>query len=92
MAVRSNIVTVTTSTTALLTGSDTDSNAGFRDALLKNTGAATVYVGGTDVTTATGFPLAAGEGLALSELQPDSMPYGIVAAATCTVAVMQLGV
>ena len=92
MAARANIVTVTTTPTPLLTGADADSNAQYREAVIKNTGAVTVYVGGSDVTTAAGFPLAASEGLALSQVMPDSVPYGIVATGTCTVAVLQLGV
>ena len=92
MTAQANRVTVTTSATLLLTGTDTDSNAGYREAVIKNNGAVIVYLGGDNVTTAAGFPLAAGESLAMSQIQGDSLPYGIVATGTCEVAVLQVGV
>lgn len=88
MAASASIVAVT-STAGLLTAADADRSAGQR-AVLKNTGAATVFVGGSGVTTATGYPLAVGDILNL-ELSEGGALYGI-AATTGTVAVLNTGV
>lgn len=92
MAQRSAIVTVTTTATLLITGTDTDSTPSRRSVVVKNTGAATVFIGGSGVTTATGFPLAVGDTLTFQDIPPDSWPYGRVASGTVTVAVLQVGV
>jgi hypothetical protein len=53
----------------------------------------TVYIGGADVTTANGFPLAAGTSMVMNSdnggtLSPDEAWYGVVAAATQDVRVL----
>jgi hypothetical protein len=51
---------------------------------IKNTGATTVYIGGVNVTPATGYPIAAGEA---PFPFPVSEPiYGVVASGTGTIA------
>lgn len=91
MATRSSIITVTTTATRLAPGSDTD-NPGYRDLAIQNTSAVTIYLGGADVTTATGFPLVAGASLTLDDVQPGSLPHAIVATATATLALLEVGV
>ena len=92
MAVRSSIVTVGTTPTALTPGADADENGTYRDVALANTGLATVYLGGPTVTTANGFPLGAGAGLSLDALPITSPVYAIVGSGTVTVAVLEVGV
>lgn len=92
MATRSSIITIGTTATPLLPGTDTDSNRGHRDVALQNTSAVTIYLGGPGVTTATGFPLAAGASLTLDAVQPDSLPLAIVTTGTATIAVLEVGV
>ncbi len=88
MAIKTQVVTVTTSATKLNLPDDT--NMGFAIALY-NSGAATVYVGGSAVTTATGFPLAAAGALSIDVAAGEEL-YGIVASSTNTVAVLCQGV
>lgn len=78
-------VSVTTSATAL-----DQSTTGGRSLLILNVGAQTVYVGGSAVTTAAGFPVAAGESLSADAVGGAGL-YGIVAATTCEVRVLQVG-
>jgi hypothetical protein len=88
MAVRTQIVTVATSATKLNFPDDT--NIGYAIAIY-NSGAATVYIGSSSVTTATGFPVAASGTLSI-DLGPSEELYGIVASSTNTVAVLCQGV
>lgn len=88
MAIKTQSVTVTTSATKLNLPDDT--NLGMSVALY-NAGAATVYVGGSAVTTSIGFPLAAGGTLSL-DLAAGEELYGIVASSTCAVNVLCQGV
>ena len=90
MAVRSNVVTVGTTATTLLTGMDTDTNQ--RDAIVRNGSAVTVYVGGEDVSLVAGFPLDPGQSLVFTDVQVGNLPFGIVAVGSTTVNVLQLGV
>lgn len=92
MATRSSIITVGTTPTALLPGTDADSNRGHRDVALQNTSAVPIYLGGPGVTTATGFPLAAGAFITLDAVQPDSLPLAVVATDTATIAVLEVGI
>lgn len=57
---------------------------------LKNTGAATVFLGSSDVTTSTGFDLTAGEEPAEYTLEAGDTLYGIVVTGTCIVEVMTI--
>lgn len=86
-AFRTAAVSVGTTATKLNTFSD-DNRADF-DALIYNNGASTVYVGGSDVTAASGIPLAAG--LSLS-VRVESDLYGIVASGTVECRVGSMGV
>lgn len=77
-ALTAEATTVTTTATLI----DTSLATGREAALLRNNGAVTVYLGGSGVTTSTGFPLAAGESLTLPR---GASVYGIVASGTCNV-------
>lgn len=81
---------VGTAPTRLDVLSDTDSAAG-QTVTYYNAGAATVYVGGEDVTVASGVPLPAGV-WAEEALPPGSASYGVVAEGACEVRVKQVGV
>jgi hypothetical protein len=52
---------------------------------------ADLYLGGPDVTSTTGFRLAAG-GTASLDLSPSELLYGVLASGTGTVFVLQTGV
>jgi hypothetical protein len=56
--------------------------------MIANTGGQTIYLGGSGVTTVTGYPLAMATEITLEDFKDNAL-YGIVAAATCTSAVMQ---
>lgn len=73
-------VAVATAATVVIVG-DTNANG---TVVVGNRGAASVYLGGAGVTTATGFELAAGKDAILG-LDPGETLYGIVAAATVAV-------
>jgi hypothetical protein len=90
MATKTRAVTVSTTATDLLSASD-DDRAG-RSVAVYNASDATVYIGGADVTTANGIPIATltwGPGL---DLSPGNALYGIVAASTKSVRVLEVGV
>lgn len=74
MAVISTAVSVATTATVLV------SSAGQGVAVYNN-GASTVYLGGSDVTTAIGYPLAAGAHVGIDLERGESL-YGIVASGT----------
>lgn len=83
MSVKHASVSVGTTATSLLTGV-TDINEN-RSIVLTNAGSASVYIGGSDVTTSVyGYELAAGGELAI-DLQQGDVPYGVVASGTVTV-------
>lgn len=56
--------------------------------MITNTGAQTIYLGGSGVTTGTGYPLAMTTSVTLEDFKDNAL-YGIVAATTCASAVMQ---
>ena len=58
-------------------------------AVVRNIGAVTLYLGASDVTTATGFPLYPNETYP-ADLIGVSPVYGIVASGTCAVAVAKV--
>lgn len=76
-------VSVGTSATALYSATST----GARVTIYVNSGAGTVYVGDSGVTTTTGLPVAAGEFFPI-DLNAGEVLYGIVASSTSTVRVM----
>jgi hypothetical protein len=87
MAVNSRAVSVGTTATRL---DNSGNNA--QSLAVYNAGSATVYVGGSDVTTANGIPVAAtswGPGM---DLKPGDALYGIVASGTHEVRVIESGV
>lgn len=90
MASSAAVVTVGTTVTALASNAETDYATG-RAVAVKNTGATTCYLGGSGVTSATGYPLAAGETLAYDAL-PGDVVYAVCASGSTTVAVLQVGV
>lgn len=92
MAVRSRIVTVTTTASPLISDNDRDSNPGYRDVAVNNTSGVTVLIGGPDLTVGNGFPIAAGAALSFDAVAADSIPYVLVATGTADVAVLELGV
>lgn len=82
MAVQADQVSVGTSATSLLTSGV----AGAR-VLIRNAGAASVFLGASDVTTGTGFELATGETVELP-VPSGSEVFGIVATGSETVHVL----
>lgn len=91
MAIDHERVSVGTTATALAdAGRDRD---GFTVNVQNPTGSgATVYVGGSDVsTTDYGYALAAGTEVAVELLKGEAL-YGIVASGTLTVNVLRIGV
>ena len=77
MAVSSTAVTVADTATLLATGG----SSGGDSVAVYNNGAETVFLGGSGVTTAAGYPLGAGEHVGIDLERGESL-YGIVAAAT----------
>ncbi len=88
MAVQAAQVTVGTTAT-LLSGTDTDAVPGLSVAVQGPSGA-TVYLGGADVTTATGWPVAAGATFAVDLRAGDAL-YAVVASGTVAVPVLRTG-
>lgn len=88
MAVNGSRVTVATTATAI-SGADSDGVYGS-SVLVKNAGAASVFLGGSGVTTEAGFELAAGEAVSLDLNVSDSV-YGIVASGTVVCHVLASG-
>lgn len=76
--------TVTTTATAIPSSNATDR----RSIILKNEGAVTVYLGGSAVTSSTGFPLEAGDTLPL-DLGNDIILYGITASGSADVRTLE---
>lgn len=92
MAVKTTAVTVATTATRLDTVAESDDRSGSSMAPYNNSGV-TVYVGGADVTTANGAPVpAASWGPAFNEIGTGEGVYGIVAAGTAEVRVLEQGI
>lgn len=89
MALNSRAVSVTTSATRLDTVDS--ANVSNQSASVYNAGSATVYLGPAGVTTATGYPLTAGEHFAV-DLGEFEVLYGIVATGTAEVRVLEVRV
>lgn len=88
MAVSTAAVSAATSATALHA-----IDADLSGIEVQNVGASTVYVGGSDVTTANGYPVAAGASWYPPQpLAAGERVYGIVASGTVEVRVLRLGV
>ena len=65
-------------------------NVGGDTVILQNTGAAAVFLGGPDVTTANGYSLAAGASLSIVTDDNLTDLFGIVASGTVTVGVLRI--
>jgi hypothetical protein len=102
MTVQATSVTVATTATALNVAEPSVVLNGLGVVMQRNdamvtvllrvpAGGVTVYVGGADVTTATGYPVAAGDALAL-DLAENEVVYGVVASSTQAVNVIRTGV
>lgn len=99
MAAKSSAVTVATTATRLDTAVEGGSAGNYEQGqpgqglALFNNGAATVYLGGSDVTTSNGFPMPGGTyGPSVELADPGEGVYGIVAAGTVEVRVFEVGV
>lgn len=105
MAISSQQVTVGTSATQLSIA-PADQSVGSCCAV-QNTGSVTISLGGPGVTTATGYPLAAGASISIDlgtvgmtgnplggvpPVTVDELLFGIVASGTSTAAVLMTGV
>ena len=95
MAVATSRPAVATTAGGTLIYSNAEASSGDEYAvkvLLKNvTGTASVYLGPSGVTTATGFEWAPADGPLTWELEPGESLYGIVAATQQTVHVLKAG-
>lgn len=89
MAITTGQVSVSSTATALTSGQTDDAATGF-SIVLKNTGSTDVFLGGSGVTTATGFVLAAGSTFSV-DLGSGEQLFA-VAAVTGTVHVLRVGV
>ena len=89
MTVSSAAVSVTSTATVLNT-SETDQLPRYSVAVY-NSSAVTVYVGGSAVTTSTGFPVAAAGSFSV-DLDRGEGLWGIVATGTASVVVLSQGV
>lgn len=90
MSIASAAVSVATTATALHAAESAGSDR--VPLVVANVGAATIYVGGSDVTTSNGVPIAAGASLTVNELAPGEVLFGIVAASTVEARVLRQGV
>lgn len=75
-------ITATATAAALVTAGDTAAE-GRDETLVHNVGAVTAYLGGADVTTTHGYPLAAGEVVGLRLLSGDDL-YAVTESETTT--------
>jgi hypothetical protein len=78
---------VTVGVTATKLVDESQAVAGFK-ADLKNIGAATVFIGGSGVTTSNGYEIPAGGTYTWSPSEPGEALYGIVATGTVVVEVL----
>jgi hypothetical protein len=82
---------VTAATTATRLDITTVTQIGRYGLLVRNRGSVAVYLGGSDVTTATGYQLDPGEAQPVDLAGYDSGLYGIVASGTAVCHVLQVG-
>lgn len=94
MALTARSVSVGNSSPALLTtGAGGRGPQGVSDfsAAVYNLGTGSVYVGGSNVSVANGFPLIEGAAMSLGEMGADDAVYAISASGTVDVRVVELG-
>lgn len=84
MSIRSEAVTVTTSATTIATGP----SDGESDVLIYNDSDATVYLGGSDVTSSNGLPVVSGASAGMVLRRTDNL-YGITASGSKAVRVLE---
>lgn len=82
-AVSATRVTVAATATVIFTA-----RGGVSKVLIRNPTAVSVYIGGSGVTTATGFEIAAGDAVSVA-LEKQEAIYGIVASGTAIVHVLE---
>lgn len=87
MAIVASVVTVLTTPTLLVSGGPGAND--LRTVLLRNDGAADIFIGGSTVATTTGLKVPTGGGTATIDLGPQDDLYGIVAAATQPIQVLR---
>lgn len=90
MSLKSAVIPVTT-TRVLAIPADVGIEPGCALAIKVPTGGATVYLGGSDVDTTNGYPIAGGETMAV-DLEPREAAYLVVAAGSQAVNVLAAGV
>lgn len=90
MSVQSASVSVGSTATAL-TAAESSGSDPVSVAVAVPSGGVTVYVGGSDVTTGNGYPLAGGAAMSIDLRQGERL-YGIVASGTQSVNVLRSGV
>lgn len=80
---------VAVSTTAALLSADSD--GGGASVLVQAPNGATLFVGGSAVTSASGFPIPAGQTLSIDLPGANDQLFGILASGTGTAAVLRVG-
>ncbi len=80
-------ISVTTAATPIVVAGDSNSIVTHRGALVRNAGAASVWLGGATVAAGTGLELPAGASLPLATTSPDTL-YAIAASGTVRVDVL----
>jgi hypothetical protein len=90
MAITAASVSVGT-TAVLLSAGEGDAQVGSSVAVAVPSGGSTVYLGDNTVTSAAGFPLAAGSSFSVDLNQGESL-YGVTASGTQAVNVLRQGV
>ena len=91
MAFSGRAVSVATTATRIDTAAEDISLDRKSGIAVYNNGAAIVYLGGSGVTTAAGFPLAVGGQVSMDADAAEGL-YGIVASGTVEVRVLEVGV
>lgn len=92
MAFSSRVVTVGAASATPLLVLGTGSGTTFKNiqgtlqdplpVIVTNTGAATLFIGGSDVTNVNGFPLAQNQSLPMALYNPSEIPYAYSVAGT----------
>ena len=92
MALKSTAVSVGTTATRLDTADDTGDALAGESLVFYNNGTATIYVGGSDVSTANGCPVAASSWSPSFDLSTGDAVYGRVASGTVEARVLESGI
>lgn len=80
---------VAVGTTAVLLSADSDS--GGASVLVQAPAAAILFVGGSGVSAAAGFPIAAGTALSVDLPGPNDQLFGVLASGSGTAGVLRVG-